>query len=208
MERCRSSSREGRDLRSPRLGGSPGAPAFAGRRGRRRCQRKSPSPFGPGLCGVGGEGGGVPITAGGVQAERPPRLRVPKKIRSRKKGGKTKRPGCVPRRFADSCLSRRLSPVPDSPITYLSDSEKRREAAGTKSPAPSRHRCRFRHAVTQRLAWRADQAPVSSCGAATAFDSGDSRCLSQMERTTRTAVERNSLCQFWKLSNHSWGSPK
>ena len=28
-------------------------------------QRKSPSPFGPGLCGVGGEGGGVPITAGG-----------------------------------------------------------------------------------------------------------------------------------------------
>jgi hypothetical protein len=29
--------------------------------------RKSPSPCGPGLCGVGGEGGGVPITAGGYR---------------------------------------------------------------------------------------------------------------------------------------------
>lgn len=54
-------------------------------------QRKSPSPFGPGLCGVGGEGGGVPITAGGVHAERPPPLwvpRVPRKFEDFLKWGK------------------------------------------------------------------------------------------------------------------------
>lgn len=55
----------------------------------------------------------------------------------------------------------------------------------------------------------ADQAaPAFEWGAATGFDSGDSRCLSQIERTIRTAVERNSLCQFWKLSNQSWGSAR
>jgi hypothetical protein len=37
-------------------------------------QRKSPSPFGPGLCGVGGEGGGVPITAGGYMQNVLPAL--------------------------------------------------------------------------------------------------------------------------------------
>lgn len=55
---------------------------IAGRSGRSDGdQRKSPSPFGPGLCGVGGRGEGMPITAGGgVRAERRPRPRVPQKI--------------------------------------------------------------------------------------------------------------------------------
>ena len=49
-------------------------------------QRKSPSPFGPGLCGVGGRGEGMPITAG-VGAERRPRPQVPEK-----NGGRLDRP--------------------------------------------------------------------------------------------------------------------
>jgi hypothetical protein len=48
-------------------------------------QRKSPSPFGPGLCGVGGRGEGDADHRGGVRAERRPRLRVPEKIRARMK---------------------------------------------------------------------------------------------------------------------------
>lgn len=51
-------------------------------------------------------------------------------------------------------------------------------------------------------------APVLECGAATALDSGEFFWRSQMDRTTRTAVDRNSLCQFWKLSNHSCASPR
>jgi hypothetical protein len=50
-------------------------------------QRKSPSPFGPGLCGVGGRGGGDADHRGGVRAERPPRHRVPRKNRSCPDGG-------------------------------------------------------------------------------------------------------------------------
>jgi hypothetical protein len=43
-------------------------------------QRKSPSPFGPGLCGVGGRGEGMPITAGGYGQNVGPGVWFPKKI--------------------------------------------------------------------------------------------------------------------------------
>jgi hypothetical protein len=74
----------------PRAGGvgvncasSPGFP----RKAVNAPQRKSPSPFGPGLCGVGGEGEGDADHRGGVRAERRPRPGVPKK----KGGGADKR---------------------------------------------------------------------------------------------------------------------
>jgi hypothetical protein len=40
------------------------------------------------------------------------------------------------------------------------------------------------------------QEPVSLCGAATGFDSGEPRKRRKIDRTTKTAVERNSDCQF------------
>ena len=43
--------------------------------------------------------------------------------------------------------------------------------------------------------------PVWLWGASTGLDSGEPRCLSQIERTTIAARARNSLCQFWKDSN-------
>lgn len=41
--------------------------------------------------------------------------------------------------------------------------------------------------------------PVFAWGAATGFDSGEPPNRRKIERTTRTAVERNSDCQFWAL---------
>jgi hypothetical protein len=58
-----------------------------GRAGTVAAQRKSPSPFGPGLCGVGGEGGGDADHRGGVRAKRRPLHRVPKKIDGGQRNG-------------------------------------------------------------------------------------------------------------------------
>ena len=131
----------------------------------------------------------MPITAGGYRQNVLPRFGFRKNFglgSSDWWGGRKNEAPRMPRRFADSCRFRRLSPVPACLVTQISDSEKR----------------------LLRAPGFVQAAPVASWGAATAFDSGDSRCLSQIERTTRMAVERNSLCQFWKLSNQSWGSPR
>jgi hypothetical protein len=45
------------------------------------------------------------------------------------------------------------------------------------------------------------QRPVSWCGACTALDSGEYRCLRYTASHTIDAMARNSLCQFWNDSN-------
>src|SRR5690606_5914119 len=49
---------------------------------------------------------------------------------------------------------------------------------------------------------------VWKCGAETGFDSGDPRSRRKIASTISTAVERNSLCQFWKLSNQNSADAK
>ncbi len=45
--------------------------------------------------------------------------------------------------------------------------------------------------------------PVSACDACTGFDSAEPSWRRKTERTTTTAIERNSLCQFWNDSNQN-----
>lgn len=50
---------------------------------------------------------------------------------------------------------------------------------------------------------RSVQAPVSRCEEATGFDSGDPLKRRKIDRTTTTAVDRNSDCQFCRDSNQN-----
>ena len=45
--------------------------------------------------------------------------------------------------------------------------------------------------------------PVSACGAATGFDSGEPRWRRKIDSTTIEKTARNSLCQFWNDSNQN-----
>src|SRR5688572_26672396 len=89
-------------------------------------KEKAPALSGRGFAVSAGGGRGC-RSPRGVRAERRPRLRVPEKKCRSDFGTPDKRsaPECVPRRFADSCPCRRLSPVPDSSLAQKSDSEKR-----------------------------------------------------------------------------------
>ncbi len=50
--------------------------------------------------------------------------------------------------------------------------------------------------------------PVSEWGASTGFDSGDPFCLRKIDSITMLAIDRNSLCQFWKVSNQKLACAK
>src|SRR5215218_9985785 len=50
---------------------------------------------------------------------------------------------------------------------------------------------------------RAQELPVSLCGAATGFDSGDPRWRRKTDNHANEATARNSLCQFWKDWNQN-----
>ena len=47
---------------------------------------------------------------------------------------------------------------------------------------------------------------MAPCGTCTGFDCGDPFCRRKIDRTIRTATERNSLCQFWNDSNQNFAS--
>jgi len=49
----------------------------------------------------------------------------------------------------------------------------------------------------------AAQVPVSVFGANTGLGSGDPRWRRKIDRTTKSAVDRNSDCHFWKDTNQS-----
>jgi hypothetical protein len=50
-------------------------------------------------------------------------------------------------------------------------------------------------------------APVSWCGLSTGFDSGEPRWRRKIESRTTSAIDRNSLCQFWNDSNQKRDVP-
>lgn len=95
--------------------------------------KKKPQPFRAGALRCRRGGGRGCRSPRGVRAERRPRLGVPKKMKGRP--DKRNAPECVPRRFADSCRSRRLSPVPAPLLPQKSDSEKR--LRGRPRPIPT-----------------------------------------------------------------------
>ncbi len=87
--------------------------------------KKKPQPFRAGAlrCRRGG-GRGADHRGGGTGRTSSPPSGSGKNSGLWKKGGKNEAPR-MPRRFADSCRFRRLSPVPDSPIPQNGDSGKR-----------------------------------------------------------------------------------
>ena len=97
------------DLRAPILPGQAGAGLAA--------KEKAPALSGRGSAVSAGRGEGMPITAGGEGRTSAPAAGSRKKCAPSIGGGgpgKRNASECVPRRFADSCHRRRLSPVPDS----------------------------------------------------------------------------------------------
>ena len=80
-------------------------------------------------------------------------------------------------------------------------SDRTRRARGSRS-SPIRL-CGCRAAVG--IASAAGSSPV---GAPTGLLSGEPCWRSTIDSTTSTAVDKNSLCQFWKDSNHNCASPR
>ena len=87
--------------------------------------------------------------------------------------------------------------------------DRRGRGADPAVPARSPFGSAFRRSYATRSvpnegAERRDYSPVSECDAATGFDCDEPCSRSQIERSTSTPTDMNSLCQFWNDSNQNW----
>jgi hypothetical protein len=100
--------------------------------------KKKPQPFRAGALRCRREGGGDADHRGGVRAERRRRLPVPQKNSGRAKIGtrQTKRPGMRAEALRRQLPLRRLSPVPDSSLAQIGDSEKRSRSLASRRAPP------------------------------------------------------------------------